>query len=244
MTKRETTGMDQIKIDPSSARTLRHPTHACIHELSISCHWSSAWCGDSPAGCDERVIPVPGKVGGAFNMPPQDSSSIVISYLLPLWICKMALLAGIVLLLCVYHFHKSWYKETFGPLLRQSEQNTLPGAFWFLVGTWITATCFDTTIGRYAVLCLSYADPVAAWVGLSLPSPRVVGTATVTGCCACFLTALIIGMTMLLESDHAVVEIGLGALACTLAEAFPMGNDNLLIPIATASVVQFARTYL
>jgi dolichol kinase len=169
---------------------------------------------------------------------------IVISYLLPLWICKMALLAGIVLLLCVYHFHKSWYKETFGPLLRQSEQDTLPGAFWFLVGTWITATCFDTTIGRYAVLCLSYADPVAAWVGLSLPSPRVVGTATVTGCCACFLTAVIIGMTMLLESDHAVVEIGLGALACTLAEAFPMGNDNLLIPIATASAVQFARTYL
>jgi dolichol kinase len=169
---------------------------------------------------------------------------IVISYLLPLWICKMALLAGIVLLLCVYHFHKSWYKETFGPLLRQSEQDTLPGAFWFLVGTWITATCFDTNVGRYAVLCLSYADPIAAWVGLSLPSPRVVGTATVTGCCACFLTAVIIGMTMLLESDHAVVEIGLGALACTLAEAFPMGNDNLLIPIATASVVQFARTYL
>lgn len=168
---------------------------------------------------------------------------IVISYLLPLWICKMALLAGILLLLCVYHFHNSWYKDTFGPLLRHSEQDTLPGAFWFLVGTWITATCFDTNIGRYAVLCLSYADPVAAWVGLSLPSPRVVGTATVSGCCACFVTALVIGMYMLFESENAVIEIGMGAFACTIAEGFPMGNDNVLIPIATASAVQFARTY-
>jgi dolichol kinase len=168
---------------------------------------------------------------------------IVISYLLPIWICKMALLAGILLLLYVYYFHNSWYKEMFGPLLRESEQDTLPGAFWFLVGTWITATCFDTSIGRYAVLCLSYADPVAAWVGLSLPSPRVVGTATVSGCSACFLTALLIGWYML-ESDKAVVEIGVGALACTVAESFPMGNDNLLIPIVTALAVQFARTYV
>jgi len=165
---------------------------------------------------------------------------IIISYLLPLSVCQIALFAGISLLLYVYHCHEAWYKNTFGPLLRPSEQDSLPGAFWFLVGTWISAMCFDMTIGRYAILCLSYADPMAAWVGSSIPSPQVLGNATMAGCCACFCTSIVIGWFILSED---AAEIGVGALVCTLAECLPIGNDNLLIPVVTAAAVQLLRTY-
>ena len=186
---------------------------------------------------------------------------ICVSYILPLPICTVALLAGIVLLLFVYHVHNPWYKKTFGPLLRPSEQDTLPGAFWFLLGTWIIVTLvcvfgvIDIDVGRYAILCLSYADPMAAWVGSSISSPRIGGggvstNATVAGCGAAFVTALILGVGMLGGAGSqnglvlpVVVESVIGALACTLAESAPLGNDNLLIPIGTALAVQLVRMY-
>lgn len=163
---------------------------------------------------------------------------IAISYVLPLVICQMALLAGTGLLLYIYHGQKEWYRKTFGPILRPHEQNSLPGAFWFLLGTFVSSVCFEMNVGRYAVLCLSYSDPMAAWIGSSFISPRVFGSATLAGCFACFATATAVGLCVL-SSD--AVEIGVGALACTVAESLPIGNDNLLIPIITASAVQLMR---
>ena len=178
---------------------------------------------------------------------------IVVSYVLPLWICTIALLLGILLLLHVYHVHKAWYQKTFGPLLRPSELTTLPGAFWFLVGTWVIATLvaivhvIDMDVGRYAVLCLSYADPMAAWIGSTIPSPRVVGTtsATMAGCCAAFGTSFLLGIAILGKAPQQYqtpwLEILVGALACTFSECLPFGNDNLLIPIGTSVAVQLVR---
>jgi dolichol kinase len=181
---------------------------------------------------------------------------ICVSHMLPLPICTAALLAGMALVLYVYLVHNPWYKKTFGSLLRPSEQDCLPGAFWFLLGTWITVVLvgvvrvIDIDIGRYAILCLSYADPMAAWVGSSISSPRVaiVGTnATMAGCCAAFVTAFVLGAGMLEGGGtghwNSLLEVGIGALACTLAECAPFGNDNLLIPIGTASAVQLVRMY-
>ncbi|KAI2499103.1 dolichyl monophosphate biosynthetic process [Fragilaria crotonensis] len=175
---------------------------------------------------------------------------IGVSFILPLHVCTAALFAGIALLLYVYNFQNAWYKKTFGPLLRPSEQDKLPGAFWFLVGTWITVmlVCvvgvIDVDIGRYAILCLSYADPMAAWIGSSMASPRVFGTkATLAGCSAAFVTACVIGTAVLGTGDRRALEIGIGALACTVAECVPLGNDNLLIPIGTAVAVQLVRMH-
>mmetsp|Transcript_8461 Transcript_8461/g.12254 ORF Transcript_8461/g.12254 Transcript_8461/m.12254 type:complete len:211 (+) Transcript_8461:63-695(+) len=163
---------------------------------------------------------------------------IGISYVLPLSVCKMALLGGILLVLYVYNFHNKFYKQEFGTLLRESEQDRLPGAFWFLVGTFLTALSFDFGIGRYAVLCLSYADPIAAWVGTSLKSPKILGTATLAGCFACFGTATLIGWFLLDNQWEMVV----GALTCTIAESFPFGNDNLTIPFLTAAAITSLRS--
>lgn len=43
----------------------------------------------------------------------------------------------------------------------------LPGAFWFLFGSLVTCLCFPIVIGRVGLLCLTFGDPMAAFVGLT-----------------------------------------------------------------------------
>jgi len=145
----------------------------------------------------------------------------------------------------------------------------LPGAFYFLVGTAITICpgliTDNIMIVRYSVECLALADPMASWIGSSIQSPKftintsqqegrtTTRTSSLSGCVACFVTAWIVGWWMLLLRNAAddnfiappggdqftVITLFLGAAACTIAEVFPYGNDNLNIPVMTAFVVEF-----
>lgn len=81
-----------------------------------------------------------------------------------------------------YHFH-TIYMKIAGPYLRPNELLhdpkrhyrglILPGAWYFLLGVIITSLCFPRDIARYATMCLSYGDPIAAYVGQTIPSVRI-----------------------------------------------------------------------
>ena len=212
---------------------------------------------------------------------------VLISYCIPIYACIVLLTIATYLIyyLKTYHFH-TIYLQNFGPLLRDYEKQPisppsqsnnhhsdsavsraipLPGAYYFLCGTTITAIVFPLGIARYSVLCLSLADPMAAYVGQLVPSYRLdqirffnlllrfTGTTTnasVNGCIACFTTAWTIGyIQLVLLSDntsamsfvHPIITVTAGATACCIAEAISFfgshGNDNLQIPIFTALVV-------
>jgi dolichol kinase len=175
---------------------------------------------------------------------------VQISYLLPIHLSITALVVGAAGIFYVRQFQSDLYMQAFGPLLRREEleDGRLPGAFYFLVGTALTVTVFPMNIARYAVECLAWADPIAAWAGRSIPSPKFHKSASLAGCLACFATAWIIGWIMIKkgEDDSSrddetaatdLRRITLGALACCVAEALPFGNDNLLIPLITAAAV-------
>mmetsp|Transcript_7803 Transcript_7803/g.16755 ORF Transcript_7803/g.16755 Transcript_7803/m.16755 type:complete len:269 (+) Transcript_7803:85-891(+) len=169
------------------------------------------------------------------------------------------------------------FLRAFGGLLRPKELSgeVLPGAFYFLIGTAITVSGLvteDIRIARYSVECLALADPMASWIGSTIPSPKLytvstdrkggTRTSSLSGCLACFGTALVVGWWMLVLSDTTTTTqsdndtsinetnstfkftfstLVAGALACTIAEGLPFGNDNLNIPVITAFVVdQFA----
>jgi len=166
-------------------------------------------------------------------------------------------------------FFFEYFLKAFGPLLRPKELSgeVLPGAFYFLVGTAITICpgliTDNIMIVRYSVECLALADPMASWIGSSIPSPKftintsqqegtTTRTSSLSGCVACFVTAWIVGWWMLLLRNAAddnvddakskpftVITLFLGATACTFAEGFPYGNDNLNIPIMTAFIVEY-----
>lgn len=162
---------------------------------------------------------------------------VQVSYMLPLRWALGALVAGMAGLVYVRYYHTRQYVQAFGGLLRANEDprrgGGLPGAFYFLLGTTVVAATLPMTKARYALLCLSFADPMASWIGTSMTSPRLIGSASLAGSVACFLTALAVGYCHFTSWN---VIVG-GALACTLAEALPWGNDNLQIPIITGSVV-------
>lgn len=162
------------------------------------------------------------------------------SHVLDVWICLMGLLFGLFGIVTIQYMHPTQYQKLFGPLLRPHEREQLPGAFYFLLGTLLVLFLVPLDTARYAVLCLSYADPVAAWIGRTIPCRKLHDGASVGGCLACFVTASIVGAgTLSSGEENYVKRILVGASVCTIAEALPFGNDNLLIPLLTATAVEW-----
>jgi dolichol kinase len=143
------------------------------------------------------------------------------------------------------------YMKVLGPFLRPDElsRNKFPGSFYFLLGIAITLSFFHLEVARYAVECMSVADPVAAWIGQAIPSRKLMAnrsTASISGSAGCFLAAWIIGWVMLpsLPDRYAtrLLRITAGAIACTISEAFPLlQNDNFAIPLFTALIVTLVQ---
>ena len=100
---------------------------------------------------------------------------ICISYILPVTWSIIALWLAASLLVCLVYMHPTTYLQIFRPMLRshELEKNVLPGAFYFLAGMAVTAAFFDMNTARYSLLCLSWADPMAAWIGKSIKSPML-----------------------------------------------------------------------
>jgi dolichol kinase len=158
---------------------------------------------------------------------------VVVSYVLPREACLVALILACFVVIYVVYGQGEWYRNSFSTILRPTEvvPNTLPGAFYFLLGTLVATACFPLSCARYGVLCLAYSDPAAAYIGRSYPSVDLHGSASLAGCIACFVTAYMLGQIMLSSPS----AIWASALACTLAEATPVLPDNFLIPVLTAA---------
>lgn len=155
---------------------------------------------------------------------------------------------------------------------RTSDGGVYPGAYYFLLGAAVPAILYDVPIARYAVECLAIADPMSAWIGQSIPSPQIVSffigsnqqqtepqkattktkpifhlyhsTASVAGCIACFVSSWLVGWFMLPSSSSLYIQITVGAIACTISEAFPVFNDNLSIPFFTGLAVTIVSKLL
>ena len=185
---------------------------------------------------------------------------VQISYILPYTFCIVALSIGIIGFLVARNYFPIWFYTTFGSLLRPEELSgkVLPGAVYFLVGTTLSAILTGEDklyIARYAVECLAIADPIASYIGATISSPQLCKGSSLSGCIACFLTSFCVGFIMLgytnsdgnttggeasSSSSTSWFVLVLGALACTISEAIPFGNDNLNIPIATTLTVLLA----
>lgn len=164
---------------------------------------------------------------------------VQVSYVLPFSVCVGALFLASLALWGLCRYRYAQYKENFGPLLRPEElqPGTLPGAFYFLVGALCTILIVPMNTARYAVECLALADPAAAWIGKAVKSPMITESASLAGSLACLFVAWTVGYAFLENASFS--RITLGALACMAAEACGWGNDNLSIPLLTATVVEF-----
>jgi len=133
------------------------------------------------------------------------------------------------------------YMKHFGPLLRDHEKNldTLPGAFWFLLGTCIVVSSFDMNIARTSLLCLSFGDPIAAMAGIRFGGPKIFmygGSKSAVGCSACFWTCFLVAFFCM--NDFGVEVWFLTGSVATIMEAFSCAiDDNFLIPVGTGTAL-------
>lgn len=155
------------------------------------------------------------------------------------------------------------FLDFFGPLLRDYEKNiyNLPGAFWFLLGCTIVVCCFPMTIARTSILCLALGDPIAAVVGIHVGGPHIgysyssgssssslkkVGSKSISGCMACFMTCSLVAVVCMNQYGPKLWFLtGFTATAMEIFESlcpwFAI-DDNLLIPVGTGVVLWLYTT--
>lgn len=174
----------------------------------------------------------------------------LLSYILPHSIACL-LLSLATTLFYVLHLARSksksiqhQYLQHFGPLLREHERNvnTVPGAFWFLLGTTILVLSFTMDIIRTSLLCLSFGDPIASITGMSFGGPKVHfrhGIKSLVGCCSCFITCVLISMfCMGIQYGPGVwILTGFAATLMEVSSGFMGIDDNILIPLGTGAVL-------
>mmetsp|Transcript_23627 Transcript_23627/g.35142 ORF Transcript_23627/g.35142 Transcript_23627/m.35142 type:complete len:274 (-) Transcript_23627:93-914(-) len=169
-----------------------------------------------------------------------------LSFILPYSIACL-LLSTATALFYVLHLFRSrsnkvqrYYIQHFGPLLREHELNvhTIPGAFWFLLGTTILVFSFSMDVVRTSLLCLSFGDPVASTAGMSFGGPKVHfrhGNKSLVGCCSCFVACVLISiLCMGLRYGCGIwVLTGCVATVMEVSSGFLGVDDNILIPLGT-----------
>ena len=112
--------------------------------------------------------------------------------------------------------------------MRGTEEGRLTGAFYSLVGAWLTILLFEKRAACAALLILAVGDTAAALVGRALGGRRLFGQKTVAGSLAMLTVSWLLGLPFV----SSWVALG-GGLAATLVELLPLPvDDNLSIPLA------------
>ena len=169
---------------------------------------------------------------------------VAISYIIP------PKPAGIMLLVAdvaLYALHRARlrsesaqeiYMKLFGALLRPHERTSLPGAFYFILGT-AASLAFPINAARLSVLCLSLGDPVAAIVGTTIGGPKLIGGKSWSGTLACFAVCFVLGYGIMGFNPTCSTVAGLCATFAELFSSIIGIDDNLLIPISTCLGLHF-----
>jgi hypothetical protein len=112
-------------------------------------------------------------------------SIVLLSYILSSTMLRYGQFLLFVIIIIIYYIHQyhfhTIYMKIAGPYLRPLELISdhhncivLPGAYYFLCGVWITSLLFPLYITQYSVMCLSYSDPMASYIGQTIPSRRLI----------------------------------------------------------------------
>lgn len=135
--------------------------------------------------------------------------------------------------------YNAWFLRVTGNILRPEEKETrFSASVWFLAG--VACVHFLTTrpsVVYLSVLNLSFCDPAASLVGISIPSRKLYGSKSITGSCAAVLTGclLALGYSWLFSDEVSVLAAaGIAGLAEFLT--IPSLDDNFTIPVISASL--------
>ncbi|KAL4438414.1 hypothetical protein ABPG74_009453 [Tetrahymena malaccensis] len=162
---------------------------------------------------------------------------------------------GFLYFLCVHVLRKKnerfnqMYLNTFKFLLRPHEIEGLPGAFFFLLGVFLSLAIFDKPIAMIGILFLSFGDPFASLCGIYFKTLQFMEGKSISGTLGCGVICTICGIIfrlIYLDQLHyerldktSYLHYSIACfLISILAEIGPNSrkyyfDDNLTIPIYT-----------
>jgi dolichol kinase len=126
--------------------------------------------------------------------------------------------------------------RTFRPIMRSSEVNKLAGTTYLLAGALLISLIFNPGVVALSLLFLSFADPLASFVGIKFGRDKIFGHKSVQGFMAAFIVCA--GLTWLYLSyshvtEHVLVVSLLAGLVGAFAELIPISglDDNFTMPV-------------
>jgi dolichol kinase len=151
-----------------------------------------------------------------------------------------------------------WVYRTFPLIFRRDERYTLSGGSVMMIGATITSFLFPAVPAAAGILCLSLGDSAAAVVGQAVsfrrqqlglekgdgsraPVVRKRGDKTWVGTSACFLVSM--GVIAVVSDASLLLSVAGGVASASMERWTPGRWDNLTMPLATASVIQFCDTW-
>ncbi len=138
-----------------------------------------------------------------------------------------------------------YISAAFSPFIRKNEATKVTGASYLLVGCLLTAWIFPKDIAVFSILFLSLGDPLATVIGTWKGKHYFQGK-SLEGHLACLLICLISGTIVVQFPEYSNTAVMVtGVLCASVLQALPLPsrlNDNLIIPIGSATAMLIVRT--
>jgi len=131
----------------------------------------------------------------------------------------------------------------FGPLMRKHELRSMSSMGYFFIALFLVVAIFPKPVAILAILCLGFGDPAACIIGIKFGRDMLMKGKSLQGSIACFAVSSVVVFIILalygIGYEYLFFISIAGGLAATFGELFAskLLDDNLTVPLATASVV-------
>lgn len=131
----------------------------------------------------------------------------------------------------------------FGPVMRQNEIDAISGMTYLYLGCMFLLILNKRHIVTLSLLFLAFGDPLASYFGLLYGKDRILGSKTLQGTMAAFVTCTVVAGLYYyfnnLMTERLLIVVPLSGLIGALAELIPIGriDDNFTFPVIGASLL-------
>jgi dolichol kinase len=128
-----------------------------------------------------------------------------------------------------------------GSVIRTSEKQKMTGTVPYILGIGLSLYAYSTPVASTAVCFLAFGDVAATTIGERFGKTKI-GSKSLEGTAAFVAASLVVGFLLpVVGLKLAPWVTVLGALAAACIELLPLSlNDNLMIPVLSGAVMEFA----
>ncbi|WP_321431168.1 CTP--2,3-di-O-geranylgeranyl-sn-glycero-1-phosphate cytidyltransferase [uncultured Methanolobus sp.] len=153
--------------------------------------------------------------------------------------CQILLMTYLVLVLGIEHLRldRGFKLPVLHVVLRQKEKAAVGSYVYFTIGALIVVSVFSKNVAFAAILMTTFGDMSAALIGKRFGKIRIDNGKSIEGCIAEFLVDIVIAVLLI---KNPFISLIMALVATYVETTFVKIDDNLAIPIFSASVAELA----